>query len=318
MTIRYECDGCQSVLKIRDELAGTKAKCPKCKTAFVIPSQSAQKKKAKVAATTGPTEEEADPIDMPQEITPIPDLSLMHNESAAGMTGSGPSIDAVPADNVPKPSIAELMREHEEQRKKKKDKKKKGGLAEAAAAAEVMTSGTAADALTRNYDQKRGKAGEPPPLTREERREAENRAALFSYAKKAIPVAIGLAVAIVGFFTWYYAEPLPELGYVTGVVTQGGSPVTAGYEIQFVPLKDPNDAGQDKGKKDAGMRNPSTGYTDDEGRYILKYNEDVEGAILGEHRVYIRTSSQVDMYGTGSEPTKTVVDGDNNFDFSLP
>lgn len=40
MTIRFTCSECGSVLKIKDELAGTSAKCPKCKTKFVIPSLS--------------------------------------------------------------------------------------------------------------------------------------------------------------------------------------------------------------------------------------------------------------------------------------
>lgn len=38
MTIRITCAECASVLKIKDELAGTSAKCPKCKTPFVIPA----------------------------------------------------------------------------------------------------------------------------------------------------------------------------------------------------------------------------------------------------------------------------------------
>lgn len=38
MTIRFTCSECASVLKIKDELAGTKGKCPKCKTPFVVPS----------------------------------------------------------------------------------------------------------------------------------------------------------------------------------------------------------------------------------------------------------------------------------------
>src|SRR5579859_965667 len=37
MTIRYTCPECSSVLKIKDELAGTAAKCPKCKSKFVVP-----------------------------------------------------------------------------------------------------------------------------------------------------------------------------------------------------------------------------------------------------------------------------------------
>ena len=37
MSIRYKCEECGSVLKVKDELAGTKGKCPKCKTRFVVP-----------------------------------------------------------------------------------------------------------------------------------------------------------------------------------------------------------------------------------------------------------------------------------------
>ena len=38
MTIRFTCSECASVLKIKDELAGTNGKCPKCKTPFIVPS----------------------------------------------------------------------------------------------------------------------------------------------------------------------------------------------------------------------------------------------------------------------------------------
>ena len=38
MAIRYECDQCGSVLKIKDDLAGKPGKCPKCKQAFTVPA----------------------------------------------------------------------------------------------------------------------------------------------------------------------------------------------------------------------------------------------------------------------------------------
>ena len=38
MSIRFECDQCGSVLKIKDDLAGKPGKCPKCKTAFTVPA----------------------------------------------------------------------------------------------------------------------------------------------------------------------------------------------------------------------------------------------------------------------------------------
>jgi hypothetical protein len=40
--IRYKCDSCGSSLNIKDELAGTQGKCPKCKTPFTVPSPPAQ------------------------------------------------------------------------------------------------------------------------------------------------------------------------------------------------------------------------------------------------------------------------------------
>ena len=38
MTIRFTCTQCSSVLKIKDELAGTNGRCPKCKIEFVVPA----------------------------------------------------------------------------------------------------------------------------------------------------------------------------------------------------------------------------------------------------------------------------------------
>ena len=37
MPIRYKCEQCGATLKIKDELAGKRGKCPKCRTAFRVP-----------------------------------------------------------------------------------------------------------------------------------------------------------------------------------------------------------------------------------------------------------------------------------------
>ncbi len=42
MAIRFECDRCGSVLKIKDDLAGKPGKCPKCKTPFTVPSAESE------------------------------------------------------------------------------------------------------------------------------------------------------------------------------------------------------------------------------------------------------------------------------------
>lgn len=41
MTIRFTCSECGSMMKIKDDLAGTAAKCPKCKTPFTVPEPDA-------------------------------------------------------------------------------------------------------------------------------------------------------------------------------------------------------------------------------------------------------------------------------------
>lgn len=57
MTIRFTCDTCGSVLKIKDELAGTDGKCPKCKTRFVVPPPSPEAPVSSSAAVAAePTE----------------------------------------------------------------------------------------------------------------------------------------------------------------------------------------------------------------------------------------------------------------------
>ena len=310
MTIRYKCKECDSVLKIRDELAGTKAKCPKCKTSFTIPEPSVAAEDVNTADESAAIE---DPIDMPRELTPLPDLSRKNADTADGLTNESPSAAAESKPEELKPSVAELMREHEEKQKKKKDKKKKGGLAEAAAAADIVTSGTAADALTRNYDQKRGKASEAPPMTREERREAEQKEAMLRAAKRFSPILIAVAAAIYFMFSLAFREPLPDLEYVTGVVTISGAPAE-GLEVVFAPV----DADKGRDKKDSGQKNSSTAITDSAGKFILMYNPDTEGAIPGKHRVSISTSSGVLFNLDASLSERTVsAENDNVFDFKL-
>ena len=60
MAIRYECDQCGSVLKIKDDLAGKPGKCPKCKTAFTVPApEGAADSSGEIAATQNSDDAEA-------------------------------------------------------------------------------------------------------------------------------------------------------------------------------------------------------------------------------------------------------------------
>jgi len=108
----------------------------------------------------------------------------------------------------------------------------------------------------------------------------------------------------------------PQLGTVTGVLMQDGSPV-GGALVEFFPAE---------GKT-------STGKTDSEGKYALSY-DDLEGAVVGEHTVQITVgvpepaadSESMEVAPPLMEPPKTVVlpqkvtvqTGENQIDLQLP
>ena len=320
MTIRYTCQDCASVLKIRDELAGTRAKCPKCKTRFQIPpKRSSSKRKSRL-----PPEESfnnlEDLVDMPLEVTPaahqsssgeFDPMSVLFAPSSDSGDSSRP---AVPVDDADKPSIAELMKEHEAKKKKKSDrrskKNRKGSVEEAAAAVNAFTSGSAADALARTYDSKRESASEPQPMTREEKRAAEYRAVARAFAIKA---GVGLGVfAIIAFFgfKWYFSAALPDLADVSGVVQLKGAPL-AGVEVQFMRVRGPDD-----GKVENATT--STASTAKDGSYVMMYDHEHEGVLPGTHKIRI-----VNAYGrtfhlpSQYDETKVVLDEDNVINIDL-
>jgi hypothetical protein len=336
MTIRYQCDKCKSVLKIRDELAGTEGKCPKCKTGFTVPECEPEEIPGieiddEVGVDQADVEDEGeddDLVDLPIDVTPDVDLSaagggdfdpmdvLGGGGSAAGSGGSrsaaagGGAGGAAAAAQEKKPSVAELMRDFEKSKKKPAASGKKGGIEAASAAArEAMTSGSAADVISNTYNKKRGKAPEPKPLSREEQRAAEEKEAMKQFAMRA---AGGLAVmGVLGyfFFSWVFSEALPDLTEVTGVVRMEGSPM-AGVRVMFAPIKGP-----DGGEIVAGS---STGVTDAEGRYELMYDPENYGATPGLHQVELMTRDGVMIVVPAADREQSVtMDGENVFDFNL-
>jgi phage FluMu protein Com len=134
MTIRFTCPGCESVLKIKDEKAGTDAKCPKCKRPFVVPQPAEDDgieielppaAPAPAAAAGAPVELPIDlPVDLPLDLTPEvaqtedfdpADVLNSGRPAARSVTPSAPAPQAVPPDR--RPSIAELMKDFESTKK---------------------------------------------------------------------------------------------------------------------------------------------------------------------------------------------------------
>ena len=104
---------------------------------------------------------------------------------------------------------------------------------------------------------------------------------------------------------------IPPLGSVTGVVTLDGQPLPE-VMVMFQPK--------------AGGRS-SMGKTDATGNYILNFNSETPGAIIGDHAVSIRTPMETpnpgqkeaipSVYNTKTLLLEKVSDGENTIDFDL-
>ena len=319
MTIRFTCNECESVLNIRDELAGTKAKCPKCKTAFVVPGPQAKATQKAPASVAASTESLEDLIDMPLEVTPAVQYDSDDGFDPLDVLSSGAqpltsNSSAGLVEEAPKPTVAELMREHEanmaSKKKKRERKNKAGGLEEAAAAASLMTAGTASDALTRTYDQKRGKASEPAALTREERRQLEQREAMKQFAIRGGAALAGILICTYFLISWAFSKALPPLAYVSGVVTLNSGPL-AGVEVTFAPTKNP-------GELDLENATPSTGFTNTNGEFTLMYDPENEGVLPGLHNVSIISPAGVKYILPPADQQQTLEIGeDKTINFNL-
>jgi hypothetical protein len=100
-----------------------------------------------------------------------------------------------------------------------------------------------------------------------------------------------LAIAIIGLVLLGCGKgDTPELGRVEGTVKLDGAPLP-NARVEFHPVK--------------GGR-PSVGTTNDDGHYVLEYKTDVRGALVGMHRVRIRTYREGDADAEDESQRETV------------
>ena len=125
------------------------------------------------------------------------------------------------------------------------------------------------------------------------------------------PVAC-VVLALSGLALGCGSDDRPELGDVTGTVTLNGQPLAAAAVI-FQPT------GQNTGRA-------SRSVTDQEGHYRLNYLRDIDGAVVGSHKVYITTASEESpeehLPGKYSKPRETVLTAEvtgngDTIDFAL-
>lgn len=347
MTIRYKCDQCGSTLNIKEELAGTPGKCPKCKTAFVVPApdaaspiQSPQTKPAPPATRPAPKAKQASTKSRRKAQDDFDPMAvLMGDEPPKGRRAAAPpplSDDEIPADlaldlEMEADEVADVPRSKSAKKRKRvqfdSDDDFDAALPNSAAAsANAMLSGGASagakDLLTRTMEESRARAA------RIDDDEPRNRGPrLMDYVREFGPqgaaILGGLTIAVVGLY--YLAGsmygggmPLPELGRVYGTITLDGQPLE-GAKVRFTPADRTETI---EGKERQRLR-ASTAITDAQGYYDLYYTEDVRGAATTEQRVVIMkmgpdgrliTPAALSDFST---ETRIVESGSNEFNFAL-
>lgn len=315
MTIRYQCPECDSVLKIKVELAGTDGKCPKCKTKFVVPNPEAARAQddvteAKPASQKSSAKEKA-PSAEKRETKSAPKKSAETAEPAAAKKsddddfdpaaflledGPGPKASAglsAPVEEKPKgPATDSQGRRLYTSSGSSKARAASMSAAASAADEQINASANARDLLSKSMDESRVKASSMPVKEKQPLIDLTGAGReLVRYA----PHAIGGAV---GIFLLYFmmdrmmgdAIDLPELGAVSGTVTINGDPL-AGVAVKFTPLEDVRDGSQDGPKR---IRT-ATGVTDDVGYYTFYYLDGVAGAPVGKGRLWIEVRSAKDL-----------------------
>jgi hypothetical protein len=323
MTIRFTCPGCESVLKIKDEKAGTDAKCPKCKRPFVVPQPEDDDDGIEIeaapsgkAAAPAPADLPIDlPVDMPIELTPeVPageefdpaDVLNFGRPAARASAPSPAASQSVPPDR--RPSIAELMKDYESTKKKDKSPKKAESAKSAPSAAETTSS--AADVLARSYQQKRDAASAPPPLSRTDARAAEQRAVAIEFVKSRLLPGLAAFFVVAWGYSWYMNREIydgPPLFEVSGVVTKSGQPL-AGVRVEFGP--------EAPGSEDQVLQ--ASAITDEQGRFRLSAFAGQYGAPAGNYVVGLSDQSGVPLQVPEDDVRKTVSDtAPNEFEFKL-
>ena len=283
MTIQYVCEQCDASLKIKDELAGSKGKCPKCKQPFTVPFSTSEDS---IADFLGSGEE-----DGPPPVPPIPQPAASAVPETASQPAARSAVEEADAEEVEPAGQPATNQQPAE-----------NSFVSAGSAANELLSMTGRKA--QKFDSYEGDPDRPD--------DAIDFVGTFRYfAVRIAPVAAVMFIVIFG--TYYISQTVmtteperPDLGFVTGIVTLDDKPL-ANVTVMFQPEK----------------WSASVGTTDESGRYSLYYVQEVKGAALGKHRVEIQAGSDKEAvpvppnYNIMSELTADVKAGSNEFNWSL-
>jgi DNA-directed RNA polymerase subunit RPC12/RpoP len=281
--IKYKCDKCGSTLTIKDELAGTAGKCPKCKTKFRVPEPAAAgspgKSPPRKKGTAGSDEKQKE---------------LSEEDMIFGQ-------DFFNSEEAPKRPRHTLPVPADDESSRPKTKKKPFGAAKPAG---ENSANIASELLS-----KTGKKNRPSDIEAEEEVEGGYDFSAITYLVlwRVIPVVVAFCVLVPGFY-WVFEDmvrgpvEMPPLVEIHGVLSIDGSPLP-NTEILFIPALD-EDA-PTSGSLSQALSGP-------DGSYVAYYTADVPGVVPGKHVVRIRTPGRLYQH----EITVAVGDTEKNIELS--
>ncbi len=308
-------------MKIKDEKAGTKGHCPKCKTEFVVPEPDETEPSEAPAVEAKAT---AQASDEKSELTTEESLEDEYQRilmgDSPGFGGSRqrapePDSDAfLSVDQTDDEPPARGRDSHSDPDVKTDRSPVKSPARTTAQISAAMMKNTAEPTL-----KKTGKGFGEATSDKDSARNklaAESRA----YYAKQIGLLAVVVVVLGGGLYWLSSSMMggakyPPLGRVSGVVTMDGTPLPAAT-VTFQPILE----GTNKGNVQIGA---SVGRTDAKGHYELYYVEGVRGAVVGKHFIQVRAQSDVglevvpDKFNANSTLSTEVKAGSITYDIPL-
>lgn len=275
MTIHCQCEHCGASLKVKDKLAGTVGKCPKCREKIHIPQLSSDDSEDVLLS---------DEPSQPQLVAP-------------GKSSEEEEEDAIFGDDffsmqepAPRPRyVAPLPDDDDDEEPVPKKSGKPGNAKPVSEDDDRTASGANAASIASSLLSKTGKRNRPEDY--KDPRDEEDEGYDFSEIKYLLVSRVlpGAAAAVVffGLFYWMFSGmmggelELPELAELSGRVTNNGEGVVA--QLIFLPkASTPGSAAS--GSSSAAVSNP-------DGTYEVFYKDDIPGLVLGTHEVRINAGT---------------------------
>ena len=334
MTIRYQCPECDSVLKIRDDKAGTDAKCPGCKSKFTVPQPEEVAAESDTAEETTP-EKSAEKEKAEEK---KPKKKSKQKAAAAAKKSADDDFDAAAflmEDGPGAKASAGLVEEPKEQKGPATDSKgrrlltpnssssaaKRASMSPAAAAADqqIDASANARDLLSKTMDESRVRASTMPVTEKKPLFDFSGaRQELIRYAPHIGGFFVLLLVCYwIGSSMFGGGVELPELRRVSGTVTVNGAPLS-GVTVVFQPLEAKSGSGDGPDQ----LRS-ATGNTNEQGYYELQYMQGVYGAPVGKGRIWLEAQGAAGFkkippgWGSPSQEIYEVREAGNDGNFDL-